>query len=253
MTIGPFHAEKGSPKTAKADLLASAAKQLILFEKEKGGTGSTGTLVTVAHVAREKGLPRVFIECSVMQNDVLNSYGGHETVDVVDLTASNAGDLFLKAVIDAPPGAVILANVPGGRIDTLERVHRLIEFMQRRRPDAAPVVTIVWTMGLDMASRTTLDALLESELPGRLMLNLPQWWGDRDAFEHVDDALIDRVRATGGDVFQTVEMPAHLYNLFRAHEVAIDLLPDTPGFDFGNAMALELWAEDAAASIEGLL
>jgi len=238
---------------AKVDLLANAAKVLILFEKEKGGTGSTGTLVTVAHVAKEKGLPLVFIECSVMQNDVLNAYGGHETVEVVDLTASNAGDLFLKAVIDAPPGAVILANIPGGKLDMLERVHRLIDFMCRRRPDEAPEVTIVWTMGLEMASRTTLDAVLESDLPGRLMLNLPCWWGAREDFNHVDDALIDRVRATGGDLFHTVEMPEHLYNLFRAHEVAVDLLPDTPGFDFGNAMALELWAEDAAASIEGLL
>lgn len=237
----------------KAELLQGTAKHLILFEKEKGGTGSTGTLATVAHVAMEKGLPRVFIECSVMQNDVLNAYGGHEKVEVIDLIESNAGDLFLQAIEDAPAGAVILANVPGGRIDTLEHVHRLIEFVQRRFPNDAPQVTIVWTMGLDMASRTTLDALLEGSLPGRLMLNLPRWWGDIDAFEHVDDDLIDRVRATGGDLFQTVEMPTHLYNLFRAHEVAIDHLPDTPNFDFGNAMALEMWAEDAAYSVAALL
>ena len=237
----------------RAELLANTAVHLIVFEKEKGGTGSTGSLVTVAHVVKEMGLPRVFIECSTTQNDVFNAYGGHETVHVVDLGDSNAGDLFLRAVVEAPPGAVILANIPGGKIDTLDNVHRMINFMQRRRPDAAPRVSIVWTMGLDMASRTTLDALLDRDLPGRLMLNLPRWWGEADAFEHVDEALVERVRATGGEVFQTWEMPKHLYNLFRAHEVAIDLLPQVEGFDFGNAIALELWAEDAATSVAGLI
>ena len=238
--------------TTKAAVLAPI-KHLILFEKEKGGTGSTGTLATVAHVAMEAGRPRVFIECSVMQNDVLNAYGGHEKVHMINLTQSDAGDLLLAAVTEAPEGAVLLANIPGGRIDTLDKVHRLIDFVQRRRPEAAPEVTIVWTMGLDVASRSTLDALLDGNLPGRLMLNLPRWWGELDAYEHVDDDLLDRVRATGGDLFQTNEMPEHLYNLFRSREIAIDLLPDTPGFDFGNTMALEMWAEDAAISIGTVL
>ena len=237
----------------KAELLATAGKVLLLFEKETGGTGSTGTLATVGHVVREMGRPRVLVECSLNQNDIFNAYGHHEPVEVIDLMASDAGDLFFKTVANAPDGAVILVNIPGGRIDTLREVHRLIEFVQRKRPDAAPQTKIIWTMGLDAASRLTLDALLDTSLPGELWLNAPLWWGEIDEFVHIDEEVIARVRATGGDLFQTVEMPEHLYNLFRSHEVAIDRLEEVDGFDFGNAMALEMWAEDAAASIRGLI
>ena len=35
----------------------------------------------------------------------------------------------------------------------------------------------------------------------------------------------------------------------RARELATDLLPGQPGFDFGNEMALQMWAEDAALAV----
>lgn len=171
-------------------------RYLHLFEKEKGGVGSTGSLVTAAHAVMKRGEPVVFVECSVTQADVLNAYSDRHTVHEVDLKSDDAADQILSAVQQADPGARIFVNVPGGRLDDLDRVHDLIRYVQNKYPDLMRVA-VTWTMGLDAASRTTLDALRMSEIPGQLILNLPRWHGDLGNYSNVDPDLLDSVRAEG--------------------------------------------------------
>lgn len=164
-------------------------RYLHLFEKEKGGVGSTGSLVSAAHAVMMRGEPVVFVECSVTQADVSNAYSGRHTVHEVDLKSDDAADQILSAVQQADPGARIFVNVPGGRLDDLDRVHDLIRYVQNKYPDLMQVA-VTWTMGLDAASRTTLDALRMSDIPGKLILNLPRWHGNLDNYSNVDTALL---------------------------------------------------------------
>lgn len=223
-------------------------RYLHLFEKEKGGVGSTGSLVTAAHAMMKRGQPVVFVECSVTQADVLNAYSDRHTVHEVDLKSDDAADQILSAVQQADPGARIFVNVPGGRLDDLDRVHDLIRYVQNKYPDLMRVA-VTWTMGLDAASRTTLDALRMSDIPGRLILNLPRWHGDLNNYSNVDQDLLDSVQAEGGLVLQMPELTPHLYDRFRKDEIGLDVLPQAPRMSFGNIAAFEMWQDRITAML----
>lgn len=223
-------------------------RYLHLFEKEKGGVGSTGSLVSAAHAVMMRGEPVVFVECSVTQADVSNAYSGRHTVHEVDLKSDDAADQILSAVQQADPGARIFVNVPGGRLDDLDRVHDLIRYVQNKYPDLMQVA-VTWTMGLDAASRTTLDALRMSDIPGKLILNLPRWHGNLDNYSNVDTALLDSVRAEGGIVLQMPELTPHLYDRFRKDEIGLDVLPQAPRMTFGNIAAFEMWQDRIVAML----
>lgn len=230
--------------TRKSDLLASASKHLYLFEKEKGGVGSTGTLMTVAHMLIMREVPIVLIEASLTQLDVKHAYGGRHTVEELDLTATDASDRLIDIVAAAPDEARILANIPGGQIAEIDAVHQMICFAQREM-QIELTTSVVWTMGRDAASRVTLDAVLDGDLPGRVLLNLPAWGGAPAEYKQVDDDLVRRIQATGGMIFQTPEMPRHLYDHFRTHETAIDELWQRPGTTLGTKVAIRQWAKIA--------
>lgn len=217
-------------------------RYLHLFEKEKGGVGSTGSLVTAAHAVMKRGKPVVFIECSVTQADVSNAYAARHTVYEVDLKSDDAADQILSAVEQADPDARIFVNVPGGRLDDLDRVHDLIRYVQNKYPDLMRVA-VTWTMGLDAASRTTLDALRMSDIPGQLILNLPRWHGNLGNYSNVDIKLLDSVRAEGGIVLQMPELTPHLYDRFRKEEIGLDVLPQASRMTFGNIAAFEMWQD----------
>lgn len=213
---------------------------LYLFEKEKGGVGSTGTLATVAHMLMQRGTPVQFIEASVSQLDVLNAYKGHHIVHELDLTDVDASDRLIDIVASAPPGTALLANIPGGRIEEMDQIHEIVSFaIESGATDAR--VFVVWTMGLDAASRITLDAMLAGNPPGPVFLNLPEWAGEAEKFRNVDDMLLTSIEDRGGRVFVTPKMPSHLYELFRSEEVAIDRIATRTGTTIGNQIALRLW------------
>jgi hypothetical protein len=222
--------------------ISNSYRYLHLFEKEKGGVGSTGSLVTAAHAVMQRGEPVVFIECSVTQADVMNAYSDRHTVHEVDLKSDDAADQILSVVQLADPGARIFVNVPGGRLEDLDRVHDLIRYVQKKYPDLMRVA-ITWTMGLDAASRTTLDALRESNIPGQLILNLPRWHGEIGKYSNVDVDLLDSVRTDGGIVLQMPELTPHLYDRFRKDEIGLDVLPQAQRMTFGNIAAFEMWQD----------
>lgn len=223
-------------------------RYLHLFEKEKGGVGSTGSLVTAARAVMARGQRVVFVECSVTQADVLHAYSDRHTVHEVDLKSDDAVDQILSAVQQADPGARIFVNVPGGRLDDLDRVHDLIRYVQKKYPDLMRVA-VTWTMGLDAASRTTLDALRESDIPGQLILNLPRWHGDLANYSNVDANLLDSVQAEGGIVLQMPELTPHLYDRFRKEQIGLDVLPQAPRMTFGNIAAFDMWQDRIVAML----
>ncbi|WP_242154028.1 hypothetical protein [Sphingomonas sp. BAUL-RG-20F-R05-02] len=225
-------------------------KTLILFEKEKGGVGATGSLITLAHHHILAGTPVSFIEASITQRDVYNAYGKHHEVKLIDLTLSDAGDMLIDAVVSAPEGAVIMANIPGGSLSALDEVHAVVAYASEHMPELFNT-NIIWTMGLDHASKTTLLALLECDLPGPVHLNLPRWHGEEQDYSLVDEELVDRIFASGGDVFVTPAMPKHLYDLFRVHQIATDRMASQANFSFGNRMKLGMWEKAVAAAFEG--
>lgn len=226
-------------------------RYLHLFEKEKGGVGSTGSLVTAAHAVMKRGESVVFVECSVTQADVSNAYSDRHIVHEVDLKSDDAADRILSAVQQADPGARIFVNVPGGHLEDLDRVHDLVRYVQKKYPDLMRVA-VTWTMGLDASSRTTLDALRMSDIPGRLILNLPRWHGDLSEYKNVDKDLFDSVRTEGGIILQMPELTSHLYNRFRTDEIGLDVLPQAPRMTFGNVAAFEMWEDEVAASLAGI-
>lgn len=223
-------------------------RYLHLFEKEKGGVGSTGSLITAAHAVMKRGESVVFVECSLTQADVSNAYSDRHTVHEVDLKSDDAADQILSAVQQADPGARIFVNVPGGRLEDLDRVHHLVRYVQNKYPDLMRVA-VTWTMGLDAASRTTLDALRASNIPGQLVLNLPRWHGDLGNYSNVDQALLDSVRAQGGVILHMPELTSHLYDRFRKDEIGLDVLLQAPRMTFGNSAAFEMWEDQIAVML----
>ncbi|CAM3222383.1 hypothetical protein SPAN111604_11440 [Sphingomonas antarctica] len=226
-------------------------RYLHLFEKEKGGVGSTGSLVTAAHAVMKRGDPIVFVECSVTQADVSNAYADRHTVHEVDLKSDDAADQILSAVQQAGPGARIFVNVPGGRLEDLDRVHHLIRYVQKKYPNLMKVA-VTWTMGLDAASRTTLDALRASDIPGQLILNMPRWHGDLRDYSNVDRDLLDSVRSEGGIVLKMPGLTSHLYDRFRKDEIGLDMLPQAPRMTFGNVAAFEMWEDEVVATLASI-
>lgn len=227
-------------------------RTLMMFEKEKGGTGSTGSLVSWAHHYIVTGVSVAFIEASLTQRDVMNAYGGHHSVVETDLAASDAADQIIDAVLATPEDARILVNVPGGKIDVLEPIHDMIALARKMTPEPFDV-RIIWTMGLDAASRTTLDALLDSPLPGPPLLNLPAWWGEFEKYTNVDDDLMERIAVQDGVLVQMPSMPDHLYAYFQQRQIATDLIASQPGISIGNRVALKGWENSLAAALEGLV
>lgn len=217
-----------------------ALTRVYLFEKEKGGVGSTGTLATVAHMLLQRGTPVQFIEASLSQLDILNAYKDHHIVHELTLTDADASDKLIDIVASAPPGTALLANIPGGRIEEMDLVHQIVSLATESSAINAQVF-VVWTMGLDAASRITLDAMLAGNPPGPILLNLPQWAGEAEKFKNVDEPLLTSIEDGGGRVFVTPAMPSHLYDMFRSEEVATDRIATRAGTTLGNQIALRLW------------
>ena len=224
------------------------SKRLFLFEKEKGGVGSTGTLATLAYLLAMREVPLVFVEASLTQLDIANAYRDR-TVHELDLGANDAQVKLIDIVDQAAPGAAILVNVPGSRFEELHRIHEFVRFVLADAPEFDIEVIIIWTMGREAASRVTLDAMLDGSPPGSVYLNLPAWQGDPEEFFNVDDELLGRIADTGGTAFVTPALAPFLYGYFRDKQVAVDRIETTPGVTFAMRIALRKWAAEVEQTL----
>ena len=102
-------------------------------------------------------------------------------------------------------------------------------------------------------SRTTLDALLDSGPPGRVLLNLPEWHGSPIEFTHVDDDLLDWIDATGGSVIVTPALKTYLYDRFRKDQVALDRIASADGAMFSIKMSMRQWERQVVASLKEVI
>jgi hypothetical protein len=230
----------------------SRPKCIVLYEKEKGGVGSTGTMMTHAHGLMLLGRPLVLVEASTTQLDIAVAYN-HLDVKSVDLRESYAAaERLIDIVTNAPAGAFILVNVPGGQIEQLDEVHQIIIGAKEIGFDAE--VKIVWTVGLDAASQITLEAIAENELPGRLFFNFPQWAGTPEALTaHLGEQLIATLRGISASELATPKMPPSLYDLFRSQQISPDRFKDLPQFSIGQRAVLHSWEKLAKAAAEGII
>jgi hypothetical protein len=230
----------------------STRKCIVLYEKEKGGVGSTGTMMTHAHCLLLLGYPLVLVEASTTQQDIAVAYN-HLDVKSVDLRESYAAaKRLIDIVTNAPEGAFILVNVPGGQIEQLDEVHQIIIGAKEIGFDAE--VKIVWTVGLDAASAMTLEAIAENDLPGRLFYNLPQWAGTTEALiAHLGEQLIATLRGISASELVTPKMPPSLYDLFRSQQISPDRFKDLPQFSIGQRAVLHSWEKLAKAAAEGII
>ena len=226
-------------------------KRLMLYEKEKGGVGSTGTMATFAHSLMHRGISVIFIEASLSQRDIEHAYGNRHRVEPIDLGDESDQEKLITIIDDAPDDAYILVNVPGGRFEDLDRVHEFIRFAIEDEEDALDIdVDIIWTMGLDQASRATLDAMLAGDPPGRVLLNLPAWHGPPQKFVLVDAELLEAVAKTGGDVFCCPALPEHIYDKFRTDNMGLDQID--AGLSRGTRARFRMWQRDVEDALGGL-
>jgi hypothetical protein len=230
----------------------STRKCIVLYEKEKGGVGSTGTMMTHAHGLMLLGHPLVLVEASTTQLDIANAYS-HLKVQSIDIReSSGAAERLIDIVTAAPDDAYILVNVPGGAIEQLDEVHQIMLGAQEIGFDAE--VRIVWTVGLDAASQVTLEAIAENDLPGPLFYNLPQWAGTPEVLRaHLGERLIATLRGINASEIYTPRMPASLYDLFRSQQISPDRFKDLPQFSIGQRAVLHSWEKLAKAAAEGII
>lgn len=220
-----------------------------LFEKEKGGVGSTGTLMSIAHMHLTAGDPVVLVEASTMQSDIANAYEGHCPVERLDLRSDDAPARLLTIISNAQPGSRVLVNVPGGRIEEVEQLHHYLIYAidEAELPVSA---SVIWTMGLDAASCDTLLATLGGALPGPLHVNLPAWHGRPHEFTLFGEAAREAVAASGGSVFTMPKLMKKLYDRFRIDEQALHV--HARDFDYGDRMALSIWEGAVRRAVGGI-
>jgi hypothetical protein len=230
----------------------SNQKCIVLYEKEKGGVGSTGTMMTHAHGLMLLGHPVVLVEASTTQQDIAVAYN-HLEVKSVDLRESYAAaERLIDIVTAAPNDAYILVNVPGGAIEQLDEVHQIMLGAKEIGFDAE--VKIVWTVGLDAASVMTLEAIAENDLPGRLFYNLPQWADTTEALiAHLGDQLIATLDGIGATELVTPAMPPALYNIFRSQQISPDRFRGLSDFSVGKQAVLHAWEMKAKAAVKGII
>lgn len=234
-----------SPETAKNI-------RVVLFEKDKGGVGSTGTMATVHYHLLDRGENIILVDAARHQQDILKPYQSRHTVKLLDIHHEQGAADFLDLLSEADPGSYVLVNIPGSSIEQILKVHAFLNAVKRR--SALPIdTTIVWTMGHDAASRPMLDTILSREVPGRVLLNLPEWAGLAKEFRNVDNELVDKIVATGGEPFVCPKLCEPLYRLFCGESaIGFDQLETWDGMTLGKRAEFWSWQSNVKANLEGL-
>lgn len=226
--------------------------RVVLFEKDKGGVGSTGTMATVHYHLLQREETIALVDAAPHQQDIYYPYRDRHTVKVLDIHHEQGPADFLDFLGESAPGSYVLVNIPGSSIEQILKIHAFLNAVKRR--SALPIeTTVVWTMGHDAASRPMLETILSREVPGRVLLNLPEWAGLPKEFRNVDNELVAKIVATGGEPFVCPKLCEPLYRLFCGQSaIGFDQLEKWDGMTLGRRAELWSWQDKVSASLEGL-
>lgn len=219
-----------------------ALKRAFLFKKEKGGVGNTGTAATFHYHLLQNNAPCIFVESNISQQDIKLPYSKNHTVLPLDLQSGSPGLSFLNLLEQVPEGSCVLVNFPGNSIEAIDEIHSYLKLAQED-PELGIETKIIWTMGLDNASLLTLQAILDGDLPGPVLLNLPEWAGPPETFTNVDEKLRQRIEDTGGTAFSCPALKRPLYDLFRKDNIGLDRILAQPNLPLGSKIAFQGWAK----------
>lgn len=193
---------------------------LLLFEKEKGGTGGTGSAMSVAEMLIGRNVPVTIVDMASLQLDLYAPYKGVQGVKVVefDVRAYDASRELMRAVINSGPGSVVIVNVPGGAAEDMVGIHDFVTYAQELL-ELTVNVSIIWTLGADACSVDTLNVMLDMDPPGPVHVNLPDWHPGHAAYEN-NVALREKVRAQGGVEVRMPRLTTDLHSRFAAEKIA---------------------------------
>ncbi|WP_137787768.1 hypothetical protein [Sphingomonas sp. 3P27F8] len=217
---------------------------LLLLEKDKGGSGSTGTAMSLVELFLSLNLVIHIVDFADTQLDLEVPYSKMDGVMVhrPDREPGAEEGCVLRAITAAKPGEVVIAQFPGSSIARIERVHRLLLHAQSRAE--LPVDTaIIWTMDSDQNSSDVLSATMDSPLPGSLLVNWPHWNGA----PRIAPDLAAKIAAIGGRVFAMPELDPQFYHAFKADRRAPRTTYEKG--DFVERMQIDLWLHTVAEAV----
>ncbi len=217
---------------------------VVPFEKDKGGSGSTGTAMAVIEVCLWLGLNVHIVDLADTQLDLAAPYASVSGVTIHEVLGGPVGanNATLRAITCANPGDVVVVQFPGAAIQHIDRLHQMLVHVRSRV--TLPIdVSIIWTMDRDQNSRDLLALTLDSPLPGPLHVNWPTWNGP----PAISPALMSRIAAQGGKIFAMPALDEQFYTHFKADRIA----PRTQYLagDFVNQALLDLWLTSVATAI----
>lgn len=217
---------------------------LLLLEKDKGGTGSTGTAMSLVELFLWLGMSIHIVDFADTQLDLEVPYCKIDGVTIhrPDREPGAEEGCVLRAITTAQPGEVVIVQFPGASTARIERVHRLLIHTLSRA--ALPLdTTIIWTMDSDRNSSDVLSATLDGPLPGPLVVNWPAWNGA----PNIQPDLAARIAAHGCRVFSMPELDGAFYQPFQAERRAPHSTYESG--DFVERMQIDLWLHTVAEEL----
>ena len=217
---------------------------VVAFEKDKGGTGSTGTAMTAIELFLWLGVNVHIVDLADTQLDLAVPYAEVDgvTVHQVDRAQHGEAGTVIRAIMRANPGEIVVVQFPGSAIQRIDRLHQLLVHAQLRV--SLPVdIAIVWTMDRDQNSRDLLALTLDTALPGTLHVNWPAWNGAPSIPEH----LAARVGDQNGVIFSIPALDEQFYKAFKAERTAPRTLYLQA--DFMTQAMLDFWLTSVATAV----
>lgn len=214
-----------------------------VFEKDKGGTGSTGTAMTVIELFLWLGLHVHIVDLADTQLDLAAPYTDIDNVTVHQVEAQHGeAGAVIRAITRANPGEIVVVQFPGSAIQRIDRLHQLLVHATGRV--SLPVdIAIIWTMDRDQNSRDLLALTLDTSLPGSLHVNWPTWNGA----PNIPESLAARIADQNGVVFAMPTLDDQFYAAFKADRTAPRALY-VKG-DFVTQTMLDFWLTSVATAV----
>lgn len=246
MILSAIQMHSVDPANLRFDIFSYSPDRVTvgLFEKDKGGSGATGSAMAVIELCLWLGVHVHIVDLADTQLDLGVPYAAISGVTVHEVHggAAGANSATLRAITCANPGDVVVVQFPGSSIQHIDRLHQVLVHVQSRATLPTDV-SIIWTMDRDQNSRDLLALTLDSALPGPLHVNWPTWNGP----PAILPALMSRIASQGGKIFAMPALDEQFYTPFKADRLA----PRTQYLagDFVNQALLDLWLTSVATAI----